>query len=172
MTPQKSDDWYGSRRDSSSYYESEISTGLSTKSAKESPFKLSHSLLDKESRFFKDNERQTKESSYKAKETTTTAWNGRSTRASSTRHDESDDSSPEDKKNTSGYTYYMTDMKRHLKRYDSNDYFSQIYREHFQQTFQALKLCKFMRNTDFRTLASKKVYLTKKDIHRSKIIIQ
>ena len=125
--------------------------------------------MDKESRFFKDNDRQTKESSYKTKETTTTAWNGRSTRASSIRHDDSTDSSPDEKKNLTGYTYYMTDMKKYLKRYDSSEYFCQIYREHFQQTFQALKLCKFMKNTDFRTLASKKVYLTKKDIHRSKL---
>jgi len=59
-------------------------------------------------------------------------------------------------------------MKKNLKKYDSGDYFSQIFREHFQQSFQALKLCKFMKNTDFKTLASKKVYLTKKDIHRNK----
>jgi len=128
--------------------------------SKDSPYKTQQ----KESRFFKTQEKspQDSELSYSAE----VLRYGKSTRPSSARNEESTDGSQEED-NTS-FVYYITNLEKHLKRYDDRDYFTQIYKEHFQQSFQSMKFCKYMRPTDARVLSKKKVYLTKKDIYRNK----
>jgi len=138
------------------------SSSKTSVASKESPFKASQG----NSKFSKTAEKfgQDYESPYS---TDVARWTGKSTRPSTARHDESTDSSDEDqRKNT--FTYYMTHLEKHLRNYDERDYFSQIYREHFQQSFQALKLCKYMKVPDARVLAKKKVYLPKSDAYRNK----
>ena len=97
-------------------------------------------------------------------------WTGKS-RHSSVRNDESTDGSQDgDDYGRSSHTYYMSNLEKHLRRYDDRDYFSQIYREHFQQSFQSMKFCRFMKQTDPKVLAKKKVYLTKKEVYRSNLM--
>jgi len=124
---------------------------------KDSPYKT------KESRFFKSQEKEA-ELSYSAE---VARWNGKSTRPSSVRNEDSTDSSQDDC--DSSFIYYITNLGKHLRTYNDRDYFTQIYKEHFQQSFQSMKFCKYMRPTDARVLSKKKVYLTKKEIYRSNI---
>jgi len=66
------------------------------------------------------------------------------------------------------YTYYVTDLERHHRNWNEADYFCQIYKEHFIQTFQALTFCKYLRPVDPRVLNQKKVFLPKRATHKDK----
>ena len=66
----------------------------------------------------------------------------------------------------------MTWLEKYHKHPDEKDYFSQIYREHFMQSFQAMAFCKFVKPADPKILAQKKVFLTKRETHKgNKIFI-
>lgn len=96
----------------------------------------------------------------------------KSTRPSSVRNDDSTDGSQDDDDyGRSSHTYYVSNLEKYLRRYDDRDYFCQIYKEHFQQSFQSMKFCRYMKQTDPKVLAKKKVYLTKKEIYRSNFFI-
>ncbi len=72
-------------------------------------------------------------------------------------------------KNT--FTYYMTLLERHHRQFNDNDYFSQIYKEHFIQSYQSLTFCKYLKPVDPRVLAQKKVFLPKRPTHKGKDLI-
>lgn len=63
------------------------------------------------------------------------------------------------------FTYYVTSLEKHHRTW-SEDYFCQIYKEHFIQSFQALTFCKYLRPVDPRMIAQKKVFLPKKPSHK------
>lgn len=65
------------------------------------------------------------------------------------------------------FIYYMTNLEK-FHRNIENEYFAQIYREHFMQSFQAMMFCRFLRPVDPKVLASKKVYLNKRETHKDK----
>lgn len=71
---------------------------------------------------------------------------------------------PEKKK----FIYYSTNLALSYKMADSNDYFLQLYKEHFSQTFQALSYCKGIRQTEIEQIEEKKVFLKKRESHLSK----
>lgn len=71
---------------------------------------------------------------------------------------------PEKKK----FIYYSTNLAISYKLADSNDYFLQLYKEHFSQTFQALSYCKGIRQTEIEQIEEKKVFLKKRESHLSK----
>jgi len=89
---------------------------------------------------------------------------GRSSGPSTPLHKESE--SPVLNKNA--FTYYSTSLEKHHKNWNENDYFCQIYKEHFIQSFQALTFCKYLRPVDPKVLAQKKVFLPKKASHKDK----
>ena len=68
---------------------------------------------------------------------------------------------PEKKK----FIYYTTNLSLAYKSLDSNDYFVQLYKEHFSQTFQALSYCKGIKQIEFDQIEEKKVFLKKRDTH-------
>jgi hypothetical protein len=63
------------------------------------------------------------------------------------------------------FIYYMTNMEKYHRSLD-HDYFAQIYREHFMQTYQAMMFCRFLRPVDQKVLTQKKVYLNKRETHK------
>lgn len=65
-----------------------------------------------------------------------------------------------------GPIYYVTNLEKYHKEFDPSNYFCQIYREHFMQSYQALMFCKYMKPVDQKALAMKKVNLHKRDTHK------
>lgn len=63
------------------------------------------------------------------------------------------------------FIYYMSNLEK-FHRNIENEYFAQIYREHFMQSFQAMMFCRFLRPVDPKVLAQKKVYLNKRETHK------
>jgi len=120
------------------------------------------------SKFFNSYDRNPEEPSTYAQEAA--KWTAtKSTRPSSVRNDDSTDGSQDDDEyGRSSHNYYMSNLEKYLKRHDDRDYFCQIYKEHFQQSFQSMKFCRYMKQTDPKVLAKKKVYLTKKEAYRNK----
>jgi len=66
------------------------------------------------------------------------------------------------------FIYFMTSLEKHHMEYDESNYFCQIYREHFMQTFQAMMFCKYLKPVDSKVLGLKKMHLPRKDIHKGK----
>lgn len=64
------------------------------------------------------------------------------------------------------FTYYMTSLEKYHRKWNEMDYFCQIYKEHFIQSFQALTFCKYLKPVDSKTLAQKKVFLPKRPSHK------
>ena len=64
--------------------------------------------------------------------------------------------------------YYMASLAKHMKGYDSGDYFCKLFRDHFAQCYQAINFCKNLKPVDQKELAKKKVYIPKRDSHRGK----
>jgi CTD small phosphatase-like protein 2 len=64
--------------------------------------------------------------------------------------------------------YYMSNLEKYHRHPDEKDYFSQIYREHYLQTFQAMAFCKYLKTVDSKVLAQKKVYLPKREAYKDK----
>ena len=64
------------------------------------------------------------------------------------------------------FIYYMTNLKKYHREYNESDYFCQIYREHFIQSFQAMVFCKYLKPIDQKVLASKKMILPKRETHK------
>lgn len=64
------------------------------------------------------------------------------------------------------FVYYMTSLEKHHKKWNEMDYFCQIYKEHFIQSFQALTFCKYLKPVDQRIIAQKKVFLPKRPSHK------
>lgn len=69
------------------------------------------------------------------------------------------------------FIYFMTSMEKHHIEYDEGNYFCQIYREHFMQTFQAMMFCKYLKPVDSKALNLKKVHLPRKDIHKGSFLL-
>jgi len=67
------------------------------------------------------------------------------------------------------FIYFMTSLERFHREYDQSNYFCQIYREHFMQTFQAMVFCRYLKPVDHKVLTMKKVTLPRKDIHKGEI---
>ena len=74
--------------------------------------------------------------------------------------------------NKDTFTYYSTSLEKHHRNWNDNDYFCQIYKEHFIQSFQALTFCKYLRPVDPKVLAQKKVFLPKKGIHKGNLFVK
>jgi len=66
------------------------------------------------------------------------------------------------------FIYYMTNLEKAHRWAGEADYFVQIYREHFLQTFQALSFCKLLKPTDPSVIAQKKVHLPRRETHKDK----
>jgi len=66
------------------------------------------------------------------------------------------------------FIYFMTSLERFHREYDQGNYFCQIYREHFMQTFQAMVFCRYLKPVDHKVLSLKKVNLPRKDIHKGR----
>lgn len=64
--------------------------------------------------------------------------------------------------------YYMTSLQKHHRNWNESDYFCQIFKEHFIQTFQALTFCKYLRPVDPKVLNQKRVILPKKPQYKDK----
>jgi CTD small phosphatase-like protein 2 len=63
------------------------------------------------------------------------------------------------------FIYYMTNMEKAHRWNGEPDYFVQVYREHFLQTYQALTFCKMLKPADLSVISQKKVNLPKKEVH-------
>jgi CTD small phosphatase-like protein 2 len=74
--------------------------------------------------------------------------------------------SPMEKK--SSIVYYVTGLEKYHRNYYENDYFCQIYREHFLQTYQAMMFCRYLKPVDPKVLAQKRVFLSKRESHKDK----
>jgi CTD small phosphatase-like protein 2 len=66
------------------------------------------------------------------------------------------------------FVYYMTSMEKSHRMLNDNDYFLNIYREHFIQTFQAMTFCKFLKPVDSKVLNQKRQILNKRESHKDK----
>jgi len=66
------------------------------------------------------------------------------------------------------FTYYISNLEKHHRNWDELDYFCQIYKEHFIQSFQSLTFCKYLKPVDPKLLAQKKVMLPKRPTHKDK----
>lgn len=65
------------------------------------------------------------------------------------------------------FFYYSSSLSAAYRSTDLCDYFVQLYKEHFSQTFQALNYCKCLTSPDLeQQLEQKKVILTKKKSHK------
>ena len=65
-----------------------------------------------------------------------------------------------------GPVYYVSNLEKYHKEFDPSNYFCQIYREHFMQSYQALMFCKYMKPVDQKALAMKKLNLHKRETHK------
>jgi len=66
------------------------------------------------------------------------------------------------------FIYYMTNMEKAHRWNGEPDYFVQVYREHFLQTYQALTFCKMLKAADLSVINQKKVNLPKKEAHNKR----
>eukprot|EP01017_Pseudomicrothorax_dubius_P029488 TRINITY_DN3588_c0_g1_i1.p1 TRINITY_DN3588_c0_g1~~TRINITY_DN3588_c0_g1_i1.p1 ORF type:complete len:729 (-),score=146.96 TRINITY_DN3588_c0_g1_i1:2410-4596(-) len=64
--------------------------------------------------------------------------------------------------------YYMTHLERYNRNPRDGDYFNQLYREHFIQTYQAMTFCKMLKQVDPRVLQAKRCILPKRDGYKDK----
>lgn len=68
------------------------------------------------------------------------------------------------------FFYYSSSLAASYRSADLCDYFVQLYKEHFTQTFQALNYCKGLTSPDLeQQIEQKKVILTKRKSHKSTI---
>jgi hypothetical protein len=66
------------------------------------------------------------------------------------------------------FIYYMAGLEKYHKSYIESDYFCQIYREHFMQTYQAMMFCRYLKTVDPKVLGQKRVFLSKRESHKGK----
>lgn len=66
------------------------------------------------------------------------------------------------------FIYYMTSLEKAHRWNGELDYFVQIYREHFIQSFQALSFVKTIKAPDSSIINQKKVNLPRRETHLSK----
>jgi len=81
-------------------------------------------------------------------------------------HEFSEPSTPLTPVEKKPFIYWMTNLEKYHRNYNENDYFAQIYREHFLQTYQAMLFCKYLKNVDPKVLAQKRVFLQKRESHK------
>ena len=67
------------------------------------------------------------------------------------------------------FIYYVTSLEKHHRNYSERDYFCQIFREHFNQTYQAMMFVKYLKPVDSSTLSSKKVNLARRPGYEGKL---
>jgi hypothetical protein len=67
--------------------------------------------------------------------------------------------------------YYTSFLEKYHRNYHENDYFCQIYREHFLQSYQAMMFCKYLKPVDPKVLAQKRVFLTKRESCKGNIFL-
>jgi hypothetical protein len=67
------------------------------------------------------------------------------------------------------FLYYMAFLEKYHRNYFENDYFCQIYREHFLQSYQAMMFCKYLKPVDPKVLSQKRVFLNKRETHKGNI---
>jgi hypothetical protein len=60
----------------------------------------------------------------------------------------------------------MTTLEQHCKDPIENDIFSQLFREHFIQTIQALAFCKYLKPPEKEQFEQKSIYLDKPAKHK------
>lgn len=70
----------------------------------------------------------------------------------------------------SPFIYYVTSLEKHHRFIDEDNYFCQLFREHFLQTYQAMQFCKYMKPADPKQLQSKKVFLAKRETHKGSFV--
>ena len=68
------------------------------------------------------------------------------------------------------FIYYVTSLENHHKYYSEDDYFCQLFREHFIQTYQAMRFVDHLSDVNPDMLESKKVYLPKRRGYEGNII--
>lgn len=61
------------------------------------------------------------------------------------------------------FIYYMSGLEKAHRWNGEPDYFVQVYREHFLQTYQALTFCKMLKQADMSVINQKKVNLPKRE---------
>lgn len=60
------------------------------------------------------------------------------------------------------FIYYATSLEKHHRKYSERDYFCNLFREHFIQSFQAMMFVKHLKPVDPKVLNSKKVNLPRR----------
>jgi hypothetical protein len=65
--------------------------------------------------------------------------------------------------------YYIGALEEALRNPRDDDYFNQLRREHFVQTFQAMLFCKLLKPVDPRVLQQKRMFLPRRGNHTSKL---
>lgn len=68
---------------------------------------------------------------------------------------------------TPPFIYHMTSLQKHLNTYSEEDYFCQLFREHFNQTYQAMMFVKYLKPVDPQALNAKKINLPKRKGYES-----
>ena len=71
----------------------------------------------------------------------------------------------------SPFIYYVSSLEKYHRYPDASNYFSQLFHEHFLQTYQAMQFCKYMKPADPKQLQSKKVYLIRRETHKGSSLI-
>jgi len=66
------------------------------------------------------------------------------------------------------FVYYMSSLDKAHRWNGDQDYFAQVYREHFLQSYQALSFCKTLKPTDPSVIAQKRVNLPRRESHKGK----
>jgi len=66
------------------------------------------------------------------------------------------------------FVYYMTGLEKAHRHSGEVDYFTQIYREHFVQSYQALSFCKMLRPFDPAVIAQKRTNLPRRESHKDR----
>jgi Dullard-like phosphatase family protein len=66
------------------------------------------------------------------------------------------------------FVYYMTGLEKAHRHAGEVDYFTQIYREHFIQSYQALSFCKMLRPSDPAIIAQKRVNVPRRESNRDR----
>jgi len=69
---------------------------------------------------------------------------------------------------SSPFVYYMTGLEKAHRHVGEVDYFTNIYREHFIQSYQALSFCKMLKAPDHAAIAQKKVNIPRREINKDK----
>jgi len=66
------------------------------------------------------------------------------------------------------FIYYMTSLEKAHRWNGEADYFVQVYKEHFLQSFQALSFVKTVKTPDANIIAQKRVHLPRRETHKDK----